>query len=51
MKNKKSLGQNWLKNREILEEIADLARYGADEPSAVPTSEITEAELSEQIGP
>lgn len=30
MKNKKSLGQNWLKNRVILEEIADLAYYGVD---------------------
>ncbi|MDO4747092.1 MAG: 16S rRNA (adenine(1518)-N(6)/adenine(1519)-N(6))-dimethyltransferase RsmA [Candidatus Saccharibacteria bacterium] len=28
MKNKKSLGQNWLKNREILEEIAGLAGEG-----------------------
>ena len=28
MKNKKSLGQNWLKNREILEKIADYAGEG-----------------------
>ena len=28
MINKKELGQNWLSNRAILEEIADLARYG-----------------------
>lgn len=31
MKNKKSLGQHWLKNRAILDEIADLAaEYGAE---------------------
>ncbi len=29
MRNKKSLGQHWLKNREILEEIAELAAGGA----------------------
>ena len=29
MKNKKSLGQNWLKNRAILDEIADLATEGS----------------------
>ena len=43
MKNKKSLGQNWLKNREILEEIADL--------SAVKSSEKTEVDLCVEIGP
>ena len=31
MKNKKSLGQHWLKNREILDEIADLAVSDAHE--------------------
>ena len=30
MKNNKSLGQHWLKNREILDEIADLAVMGND---------------------
>ena len=61
MKNKKSLGQNWLKNREVLEEIADLACYGSGEMgvsgldesdlSAVKTSEKTEVELCMEIGP
>ncbi|MBR3132365.1 ribosomal RNA small subunit methyltransferase A [Candidatus Saccharibacteria bacterium] len=46
MKNKKALGQHWLKNREILEEIADEARFGvfidADtEESAYDSSEKT----------
>lgn len=31
MKNNKSLGQHWLKNRQILDEIADLAAVGIDE--------------------
>ncbi len=31
MKNNKALGQHWLKNRAILDEIADLTRAGADE--------------------
>ena len=31
MKNNKSLGQHWLKNRAILDEIADAAAMGADE--------------------
>lgn len=31
MKNNKSLGQHWLKNREILEEIAELAKAGLDD--------------------
>lgn len=39
MKNKKSLGQHWLKNRLILDEIADLARAGS------------EAEVCLEIGP
>lgn len=30
MKNNKALGQHWLKNREILDEIADLANTGLD---------------------
>ncbi len=33
MKNNKSLGQNWLKNREILEEIADFAAGFASNPA------------------
>ena len=38
LKNKKSLGQNWLKNREILNEIADLAATDPifDNPDATP---------------
>ena len=39
LKNKKSLGQNWLKNREILEEISEIAR------------ENTNAEVCLEIGP
>lgn len=31
LKNNKSLGQHWLKNREILEEIADLSAYGVND--------------------
>jgi len=31
VKNNKSLGQHWLKNRAILDEIADAAAMGADE--------------------
>ena len=43
MKNNKSLGQHWLKNREILEEIADLAYSGADKTN--------KTELCLEIGP
>lgn len=49
MKNKKELGQNWLKNRAILDEIADLAVYGADEQSADENAEKTQ--LCVEIGP
>ena len=45
MKNNKSLGQHWLKNREILEKIADLAA----DFSASPSSEKTE--VCVEIGP
>ncbi len=48
MKNKKSLGQNWLKNREILEEIAGLACGGE---SAVKSTEKTGVDLCLEIGP
>ncbi len=51
MKNKKSLGQNWLKNREILEEIAELAAGGVVNESAVENSEKTEVKLCVEIGP
>lgn len=60
MKNKKELGQNWLKTRAILEEIAELARNGvtrddetevADNGSAEEKSEKTEAKLCVEIGP
>ena len=49
LKNNKSLGQHWLKNRAILEEIADYAVYG----SAFENSEKTEAKLPVcvEIGP
>ena len=57
MKNKKSLGQNWLKNRAILEEIADLVRYGdddiVDDGSAVRNSEkagVTCVEIGPGLG-
>lgn len=46
MKNKKSLGQNWLKNREILEEIAGLA---CGDESAVKSTEKTG--VCVEIGP
>lgn len=52
MKNKKSLGQNWLKNRAILEEIADLAAFGVNSDDDF--SEETHAPISEicvEIGP
>ena len=48
MKNKKSLGQNWLKNRAILDEIAD---YACDNGSAVENSEKTGVDLCLEIGP
>ena len=49
MKNKKSLGQHWLKNRAILDEIADLAVGGEPEDSASVFSE--RSELVVEIGP
>ena len=46
MKNKKSLGQHWLKNRAILDKIATLAAEG----SAYEGSDITEVERQKQLG-
>ena len=51
MKNNKSLGQHWLKNREILNEIAELASGGVDEASAYDFSEKTEVGTCLEIGP
>ena len=57
MKNNKALGQHWLKNRAILEEIAELTAgrgYEAPEESAEQVSEKTEVdgcELCVEIGP
>lgn len=52
---KKSLGQHWLKNREILEEIAELTVFGVDvDPtnySASENSEKTEVSRCLEIGP
>lgn len=48
---KKSLGQHWLKNRAILDEIADLAAYGADEGGAEQNSAKTEVKTCVEIGP
>ena len=48
---KKSLGQHWLKNRAILDEIADLAVYGVDEESADGNSAKTEVKTCVEIGP
>ena len=48
---KKSLGQHWLKNRMILEKIADLASVGANEASAYDFAEKTEVETCLEIGP
>lgn len=45
MKNIKSLGQHWLKNRAILDEIAGLAAEG----SAYESSDITEVERQKQL--
>ena len=49
MKNKKSLGQHWLKNRAILDEIADLAAECGAEASASRDSEKTGVVV--EIGP
>ncbi len=49
MKNKKFLGQHWLKNRAILDEIADLAVGGEPEGSASVSSE--KSALVVEIGP
>ena len=56
MKNKKELGQNWLKNREILEEIADLASDVSLDKNAGQDSEKTEVsdgdtKICVEIGP
>ena len=51
MKNNKSLGQHWLKNREILNEIAELASGGVNEASAYDFSEKTEVGTCLEIGP
>lgn len=44
MKNNKSLGQHWLKNRAILDEIAELAKKGS-------TEGLNDVELCLEIGP
>ena len=49
MKNKKSLGQHWLKNRVILDEIADLTAEDSIEAGASLSSEKTGVVL--EIGP
>lgn len=49
MKNKKSLGQHWLKNRAILDEIADLAAGNGTEGSAYVSS--GKPKLVVEIGP
>ena len=51
MKNKKSLGQHWLYNRAILDEIAGLAKGISNEESAYDSSEKTEVETVLEIGP
>ena len=48
LKNKKSLGQNWLKNREILEKIADYSAYGIAEKTGVG---LEKRPLCVEIGP
>lgn len=50
MKNKKSLGQNWLKNRAILDEIADLAVMSPNNESVDKSSE-NRGGLCIEIGP
>lgn len=52
MKNKKSLGQHWLKNRVILEEIADLALNGSasETPEKTGVNDAKEP-LCVEIGP
>jgi 16S rRNA (adenine1518-N6/adenine1519-N6)-dimethyltransferase len=51
MKNKKSLGQHWLYNREILNEIALIASGEASEGSAYDFAEKTGVETCLEIGP
>ena len=51
MKNKKSLGQHWLYNRAILDEIAGLVKGISNEESAYDSSEKTEVETVLEIGP
>lgn len=50
MKNNKKLGQHWLKNREILEEIADFAA-GFDSNATLETLESPLSHLCLEIGP
>lgn len=50
MKNIKSLGQHWLKNRDILNNIADLASEGSVEVSSEKT-ELDKVEECLEIGP
>lgn len=51
MKNKKSLGQHWLYNRAILDEIAGLTKGISNEKSAYDFSEKTEVDTVLEIGP
>lgn len=51
MKNKKSLGQHWLYNRAILDEIASLSALGVREAGAYDFSEKTEVGTCLEIGP
>jgi len=48
MRNRKELGQNWLKNRAILEEIADLSAYGYSDKTEVGAKKLP---LCVEIGP
>lgn len=52
MKNNKALGQHWLNNRAILDEIADLARYGVElGDDAAKRDGLEGARLCVEIGP
>lgn len=50
LKNNKSLGQHWLKDRQILDEIAELA-HGDDVDSSESPLEASESRLCLEIGP
>ena len=50
MKNKKSLGQNWLNNRAILEEIAELAAGGDDSDLFVGAKDLKDDTLEMEGG-